>query len=143
MNKFFCLLLAIMLISFSLFPSAFAEATDTIDLQSMTIDELYELRSAINKMLVEKTFKKESAIVQQGRYIIGEDIPAGVYQLRHATIFESLVTVYDSDGKIRESYSVQGAVEIGKLPLSEGEIIEILYAPVIFEPYIGAGMEWF
>ena len=51
---------------------------ESVDLASMTDDEILELLANVNAEIVSRGLPK-SATLPQGSYIVGEDIPAGSY----------------------------------------------------------------
>lgn len=106
-------------------------------LSDMSIDELVTLRSEINAELMERGYEKEVTI-PAGTYIIGEDIPAGAYTIRHVSR-SAMVTVYDENGRISEYHSVREGEIIGKMTMLNKQTVEISSGSVIFAPYVGLG----
>lgn len=106
-------------------------------LSDMSIDELVTLRNEINAELMERGYEKE-VTVPAGTYIIGKDIPAGTYTIRHVSR-SAMVTMYDENGRIGEFHSVRENEIIGKMTMSNKQSVEISGGSVIFAPYVGLG----
>ncbi len=106
------------------------------DLKAMTTEDLLALRNAINDELLSRGIEKE-VNVPAGTYIIGTDIPAGAYTISTNAVMVVLTT-QNSAGHYGEMYSVTPSEKIGKITLSDGDIISIT-GSVIFAPYVGLG----
>lgn len=127
----------IVLVILSLFVTcAFAES---VDLKSMTTDDLVALRDAINAELAKRNFAEKEVVVPLGSYIAGEDIPVGTYSVSPGGSTVSMIIVYDNKGGIVESHSLTPSLYIGKLCLQEGQVVEVIFEPVVFNPYAGIG----
>lgn len=131
MKKF--ALLLVFLLTFAPFANA-----ESIDIHSMSSEELTSLRTAINAELLSRGIEKE-VTVPPGRYTVGVDVPAGVYTLNHSGALLSMVTTYTTKGLIDLSFNVSAAEPVGKLELADGQEIQILLESVIFKPYKGLG----
>ncbi len=68
-------ILCCLVVCFLLFPAALA---DSVDLSSLTDDEIVELLSKVNDELVARGIQK-SATLPAGKYVGGKDLPAGAY----------------------------------------------------------------
>ena len=86
----------------------------------------------------------KSAIVPQGKYIIGEDIPEGTYTIttdanRNWVYFR----VYSDEDYTNEIFSTTPSVNnpIGKIVLKKGMYIEIVRATMTFTVYTGIVFE--
>lgn len=125
----------IVLVALSLFVTcAFAES---IDLESMTTDDLVALRDAINAELAKRNFAEKEVTVPAGTYIIGEDIPAGNYTFYCA---DDLVQVEITGSKgVYVGHVLMKDEVVGKQPLEAGWTIKISYGSLIFTPYAGLG----
>lgn len=81
--------------------------------------------------------------VSIGKYIVGDEIPAGTYRVVCEGAYASAsITVYSSKWVQLVSFSEYlsptfGADEIGKLELEEGNYVEIEYGSLMFYPYTG------
>lgn len=125
----------IALVALSLFVTcAFAES---IDLESMTTDDLVALQSKILKELSKRDFPTKAFTVPMGEYIVGADIPAGNYRVIYWGEYVSGVEVTDANGVPVCLYALENGAVIGKLPLTEGQTLSILYDKVTFCPYNG------
>lgn len=126
MKKLFSLLLVVVLCSFV---SAFA-----VDLTDLSDDELIQLRSDLAGEMISRNMMA-SANVPTGDYIIGEDIPAGIYTV---TTEASLVTV--TIGDFEGMYVLRNDSPIGKLTLEAGKKFSITSA-VTLTKYAGLSFE--
>lgn len=136
MKKIAALLLALILCLGSL--PAFAD----VDLSAYTQEELLALRDKINEELLKRGIEKKVE-VPQGRYIVGEDIPAGTYTLKPKPNGFAVIEVWKNASSkynmFYESVSDYDKEYIGKLQLVEGNIVEITYGSFVFSPYQGLG----
>lgn len=126
-------LLLVFLLTFTPFANA-----ESIDIQSMSSEELTALRTAINAELLSRGIEKE-VTVPTGRYTVGVDIPSGVYTIKLAGTMGALVSTYTQSGNYDLVYNVTASEPIGKLDLQEGQTIEIAVESVVFTPYSGLG----
>ena len=128
MKKLFVFALVLALLAA---PLAHAE-----DYASMTDEQLWEANKAIQAELWARSITKDGVTIPKGEYIIGEDIPEGVYRI---TIPEGgwsvLLSVYSADDK-EERYSISSESPIGKLDLSGKTRIKFDDV-VIFHIYTG------
>lgn len=120
--RFVCLLVVCLL----LIPVAVA---DTVDLSSMSNDEIVALLDEVNEEIVRRGINK-TAKLPQGTYIAGSDIPAGRYVFTCMAVGEDWgnVTVYSDGGKGQQIlWNVVSAPEDGEEPttifitLNEGD----------------------
>lgn len=124
MKRLFAFILIITLIS----SAAFAD----FDLSALSFSELVELRE---KLMVEIMTRPEwsETEVDAGSYIIGLDIPEGIYKISPKNSYVTLA-VYEGSKEIK-SYGVFGE-DIGKLILYNGQRMEI-DATIIMMPFTG------
>ena len=115
---------------------------DLPDISCLSVDELLELNHQIQlRLFSEKLI--EGVDVPEGQYIVGEDIPSGTYRLE--IVFQrsgGYLTIYDSKDnmkKIKGSFIGEywGVVEIGKLELNEGNVVDISGNTLRFFMYSG------
>lgn len=130
-------IISLVLVLFALVPSAFAE--NTIDLESLSTEQLLSLKESINQELASRNFENKEVTVPPGRYTIGQDIPEGVYTVTFDGSVMAMVTTYTKKGDVDLMYSVSKSDPIGKLELSDGQIVEISVQSVIFSQYAGMG----
>lgn len=71
MKKFLCLILVLLFVA----TAAVAEGFDFAD---MSLEELLALRVALNAEIAER-YEPDSMAIYNGKYIVGEDIKAGLY----------------------------------------------------------------
>lgn len=134
-----------------------------IDLSELSFDELVELKDRINLAIWESE-EWEEVTVPQGRWIVGEDIPAGKWTIKCSDINLSAYAMKETwvqwgfeknDGSI-DTYSRNGggSEEIYQpdhkdykdgqnteitVELEEGMSVEVITfcAPAVFSPYSG------
>lgn len=121
-HRFLCLLV----VCFLLIPVAVA---DTVDLSSMSDDEIIALLDELNEEIVRRGINK-TAKLPQGTYNVGSDIPAGRYIFTCLAVGDDWgnVTVYSDGGKGKQIlWNVVAAPEEGQEPttifitLNEGD----------------------
>lgn len=105
-----------------------------VDLTGMSYDELLALREEIlEEMMGREEFK--SVLVPIGCYTVGEDIPEGYYALSLPTGgYMAMVTL-----NTYTLYTVGNGNDVGKLPLKNGDTLEIQVSGVEFTTYTGLG----
>ena len=132
-------ILAIILVVALILPAAvFA---DIPDISSLTNDELLTLNHEIQLRLFSEKLVNGIQI-PAGKYIIGEDIPEGIYRVETADkVLSPMITIYnEGKAKIVGSYllgDIYGSYEVGKLDLGKDYIVEVDFSPVVFYPYTG------
>ena len=119
---------------------AFASA-ESFDLSGLSYDELITLRQRIDLAIMQSDGWKE-VTVPVGTYVIGRDIPAGDYTVTYEGRMQACLSI--SVGGIVWGFhilnpSLYKTNSIGKLSLSDGQILDITYGEVIFTPYKGLG----
>ncbi|MBO7662793.1 MAG: hypothetical protein J6U01_05440 [Clostridia bacterium] len=132
-------LFAVVLILAVLLP--FSALADLPDISNLSTDELLELNHQIQSRLFSQKLV-DGVDVPAGDYIVGEDIPAGVYRL--------VVVFPKSGGTLRvypskdEHYTLDsflgefwGVTELGKVALEDGNIVHITGNTLRFFPYTG------
>ena len=132
-------ILAIILVVALILPAA--AFADIPDISSLTNDELLTLNHEIQLRLFSEKLVNGIQI-PAGKYIIGEDIPEGIYRVETADkVLSPMITIYnEGKAKIVGSYllgDIYGSYEVGKLDLGKDYIIEVDFSPVVFYPYTG------
>lgn len=134
------LLISILVIILMATSTAFA---DSIDLFSMTTDELIILRNQINDILNERIASDTSAIYS-GNYAVGTDIKAGMYILQFDELAEGETTgivwkfASEEDWRNRKYISAD-YLTIGneyQIVLEDGMVLEITKAKGIIRPIV-------
>jgi len=115
---------------------------DLPDISNLTKDELLELNHQIQLRLFSEQLVN-GVDVPAGDYIVGEDIPEGIYRLEigypksggYLTIYKST----ENKIAISESFIGEywGVIEIGKMELVSGNIVHISGNMLRFFPYTG------
>ena len=122
MKKF---LAALLILSLLTVPTL---AESSIDLASMSLDELIALREEVEAEIKEKGGAVEYDL-SAGKYIVGVDIAPGSYVITAAEECDGTVTVYDSaDDEEKGNFSVWETLSSGhsmRVILVEGGIMEI------------------
>lgn len=135
-------LIAVILILALMLPAA--SLADLPDISWLTNEELMELNHQIClKLFSEKLIN--GVHIPIGVYTVGEDIPAGSYQVKlennQNTSLISINYINDEGEKnVSGSFAIgdlYGAYEVGKMTLEDGQIVEIDFAPAVFFPYSG------
>lgn len=129
-------MLAVCLVLALVVPVALAES---VDLSSMSVDELIALKASIVGELMSRGEIKE-AKVPSGSYIIGEDIPAGSYTITTDSIF-AFININDSNGKYINMMTFSADDPIGKINLLDGQQIELTGGTCVFSVYSGISFE--
>lgn len=129
MKKILAIALALILIG--------AAAYAAIDLSGMSFDELLELRAQVDAALWASDGWTE-AKVPAGKYLVGDDIPAGRWTITSATKYAVFVGIILPDGNYDESYSLS-AGEYLNITATAGQTLEFS-EPVIFTPYTSAAL---
>lgn len=125
MKRVFMILLVLAL----LFVSASAE-----DLASLSVDQLRQLVLQVNAEIVSRQ-EWSGSDVPAGFWVVGQDIPAGVYSISVADKSGAYLTVSDASGR----YVTYGGIRkekdaIGKIELKDGFTVEIDGGPLHFAP---------
>lgn len=137
-------LLSLVLAVLLVFPgAAFAENTDewTNIFADYSIDTLYALRVILDTEIASRENKDKEVTVPVGQYIVGIDIPEGIYTITStATDYGfSAVHVFNQKRDIVLWETISEGEQIGKIELLYGYQIEISSVPVIFTTYKGLG----
>ena len=121
--------LALILILLVITIPAFA---DTIDVSSMTTDDLIELKNSIFNELKNRIGELDHAHIVDGEYLVGTDIDAGAYELFRNEDYEdsSSVWIYASvedmsAGTHRFSYRLYAMDEAVRIDLADGEYLKV------------------
>lgn len=110
-------------------------ATENIDLDSMSVEELITLRDSINEKLKEKVDdSSEGEIIPQGVYKVGTDIKAGQFSFS-AYDGSPSIEIFESEETYTENHNLEwyvlrydeenGTAESVFLNLSDGEVLTI------------------
>ena len=108
-----------------------------IDLDSLTLDELVELRSLINDE-INTRLAETSSVFYPFDYIVGTDIPAGRYIITVSTV-ESIWGYLRICAAGTTDFKFVDYLELEKeytVTLQEGDIIRIEDCTVFIRPYI-------
>lgn len=131
-------LLLVLLFSTIVFANA-----ETIDLSTLSFDELVALRQQIDMAIMQSDEWKQ-VTVPVGTYIIGKDIPSGDYAVAYTGRVQSFLCIYPDIQSVGDYQcsshllsSMMGNTTIGKLCLTEGQVIVIEYGELVFSPYKG------
>lgn len=120
------------------------------DLSNMTVEELIKLRTQIEQELNSRS-EGESLGVPPGKYVVGEDIPAGKYKvtITNSSAVGGMLVVYP-DVKNMESQGTYLVMELlsgmtgnevlGKVELRDGYGVWISNGMLTFDVYTGIGM---
>lgn len=135
MKRFLCVVSLLLALTFCCITATYAESI--FDFSTMSTSDLVKLRDVINAELSVRNFAEKEVVVPVGEYIVGVDIPAGVYTLTaHSDYCD--IEVY-SNGKRIHNHFLQSSQQVGKLPLQHGQTVKIKYDSVLFTPYKGLG----
>ena len=117
--------------------SAYADPV-TIDLGTMSFDELVALKNEINKAILDSGNAKEVTI-PPGIYIVGQDIPAGGYSAVAGNVMFAVVEVTPrGEDFFSAMYALTGDDnEIGRLDLKDGDTLEITGTSLVFKKFSG------
>ena len=123
------ILISVLVIILMATTMAYAE---TIDLQSMTTDELLTLRNQINDILNERMMTNTSSIYS-GMYIVGTDIKAGRYVFEFGKLAEmestGVVMIFENyEAYKNRNYIIADYIRLGveyQVALEEGMVLEI------------------
>ena len=128
MKKLFIFALVLALLAV---PLAHAE-----DYASMTDEQLWEANKAIQAELWARSITKDGVTIPQGEYIIGEDIPEGVYRIAVPEGGWSATLKMSTESGEEKRFAVSDDGPIGKLDLTGYKYISFSSA-VIFYAYTG------
>lgn len=154
MKKLFVLLLALLMIG-----TAVAEG---IDLSGMSYDDLITLRDQID-LAIWNSEEWQEVTVPQGRWVVGEDIPAGTWTIKCAQVNNDSISgrlaqiewgeSIEDDGDISykgrhgyeniynpdSTYYESGDITEVTIEFQDGDILDVdtSYAAVVFTPYAG------
>lgn len=135
-------LIAGLLIACTLFTtSAYASS---VDIDSMTMDELIELRDAITKK-INSSYGEDAETIYHGRYIVGKTIKPGQYILvfyKDATVNKSytsgeVMIAEDTESYDNRDYISDNFFDFGEecyVDLKDGMVMFLNYAPAIIRP---------
>ena len=134
MKKFLALIFAMILLGGS-------AAAETPDLSGLTTDELLSVIREAQALLFDQQLI-DGVKVPAGTYTVGQDIPAGVYRIKFigGEYASGRLLVYNADGTIDVMHFVgeaESVPEIGKIELTDGQQVELLYITSMFFAYTG------
>jgi hypothetical protein len=111
---------------------------ERIDFSGLSLDALIMLKTWINEEIAERTKYDKAVNVPVGEYIIGADIPVGIYTLTINTQ-SAVLMIYSENGQLIGSHIMlkDSSDTIGKITLKNGQIIEIKGSPIVFSTYKG------
>ena len=135
MKKILALTFALLL----LVTSAYAA---TPDLANYSFEELLEIQRLLTAEIMNRDEWKEVA-VPPGTYIVGTDIPAGIYTIEVRQASTNFWVYEQENGRTLINAGLYSTYEdlkqIKKLVLDAGNIVEINSSTVYFSPYTGLG----
>lgn len=123
---------------------AFAHAQVTVDgkdLKDLTYQELLDLQSVIEKAKEDKLAALGAFKLEPGKYVVGVEIPAGIYRCECKGAYSSaMLQVFEDETKtwpivteiLAELYE---SPAIGKLELKDGYIVNVSMGAIDFMPY--------
>lgn len=106
------------------------------DYASMTDEQLWEANKAIQAELWARSITKDGVTIPQGEYIIGEDIPEGVYRIAVPEGGWSATLKMSTESGEEKRFAVSDDGPVGKLDLTGYKYISFSSA-VIFYAYTG------
>lgn len=122
-------LIAVLLACVLMLSVAWADAPDFTD---WTWDELVALQHYITMTLMERPEWKE-VTVPAGDYVVGVDIPEGVYSIQATS--SGHVLIRDTDGSIVVNKALRRDETIGKAEVKEAYTVhltgEVVFAPAV------------
>ena len=113
--------------------TAFAES---IDVASMSTDDLLSLRKEIN-LEIQNRLEQQSGTMYEGVYVAGVDIPVGSYlatyvpseyALSRIWVYDSLDAFDEDRMNPRESYDVDEKSQV-RIGLREGMVMRVMQSP--------------
>lgn len=116
MKKFISILLIIVL-SFTLTISVFAD----FDLSSMDVNELNELRAAVDDEILAKG---GNVLIAGGDYVVGVDIAPGTYEFALVKQNYAFLTHIDVNGEILTEL-IMGVDQYQRIKLEENQTLEL------------------
>lgn len=137
-------LLSLVLAVLLAFPgAAFAENAKGLTniFSDYSIDTLYVLRVILDTEIASRENKDKEVTVPIGQYIVGIDIPEGIYTITGAStsLYSSSVRVFDQKGNKVLWETISEGEQIGKIELLYGYQVNIEYESVVFSTYKGLG----
>lgn len=115
-----------------------------IDLSGMSFEELLDLRNAVDKAIWASDGWQEVE-VPAGAYVIGEDIPAGKWNISAKGIIGTMTLYPDKSDYDNQTYNfitmqMLQQDDTYNLTVSEGQCVVLDSSTFIFKPYTGAGL---
>ena len=107
-------------------------------LSDLTFDELCAYQRAITQEIMTRPEWKETK-VPSGSWIVGVDIPAGLYSISPKNI-GAYLKVYDENGNLKTSGGIRDENDaIGRIMLENDYYIEVSDGALFFAPSVGLG----
>lgn len=130
MKRFFALLLVLC----SLCAYAFASEAP---FEGLTDEQVLLISQMAHNELITRGYIK-SAVVPQGVYIVGVDLPAGTYSVSQNEYLAS-VEVFPSETSKNDifDYTIREDEIIGRLVLENGQRLEVLHSSITLTVYSG------
>ena len=133
MKRFFCFLFVLVLLPLVSF-------ADLPDLSSLSRDELIELSHRIQSILFDSSLV-DGVLIPAGEYIVGVDLPAGVYRADVVSDVGGVCAVCPSASETRRTQeyylgNMYGTLTF-RLTLEEGNLLTIKYNSLRLYPYSG------
>ena len=102
-------------------------------------DSLYLFKSMIDVVLASREDKDKAVTVPIGIYTVGIDIPVGYYTI--IDVQDKIVSCFSvhKDGTRTFVQRIGDGAQLGKIALSDGQVVLIENGPVIFTKYKGLG----
>lgn len=137
-------LLSLVLAVLLVFPgAAYAVNVDAFTnmFSEYSTEALLALRVFLDTEIASRDNTDKEVTVPVGVYIVGLDIPAGVYTIHNGNkvLDYSSVWHYSSSGLLLNAYTFSGDDYIGKIELEHGQKLDIMSGPVIMSTYKGLG----
>ena len=138
-------IVALVLVLFSFASITFAQADEYATIHEAfkehTLDDLLLLQKMVEIELEYRGYYSKETVAKEfdvpvGKYIIGVDIPAGVYTVTHGGgMFSAIIVI----GNYEAFYPVSQDSPVGKIELTEGQTLEVQMSGVKFSEYKGLG----
>lgn len=107
-------------------------------LSDLSFDDLCAYQRAITQEIMTRPEWKETK-VPSGSWLVGVDIPAGLYSINPGEI-GAYLRVYDDNGSLISSGGIRNEDDmIGRIMLKNDYLVEISDGALFFAPSIGLG----
>ena len=109
------------------------------DISDLSNEELTELNHRIQELMFSRQLV-DGITVNPGTYVVGVDIPAGIYRIE-ITGIGGFYDLYESEGGRKLEAGLTGRTydvyNIGKMTLADGNVLVFRNSTFIFFPYTG------